>query len=221
MERIMLIEDPDSTVAEAYRNLQNQILFANLDNKIKKVMITSTYKGEGKSTIISNVAFAMIESGYKVILIDCDLRRPSIHKKFHISNLEGITDILLRKDDFHKYIHRIHNVDILTSGKLPKNPSQILSSKSMSNLLEQIGVEYDYILIDMPPVVVFDPMVLINLVDSILYVIKSGVVELDDVQKNIKKLQMAGANIMGVILNGLDVKKYRNDYYKYYESKYK
>lgn len=217
---LIMTKDSNSPICESYRNIKNSVLFSNIDNNIKKILITSSSKSEGKSTLISNLAFAISEQELKVIVVDCDFRRPSIHRKFKISNLNGITDILLNKDDYKDYIKKINNnIDVLTSGKKPNNPAEVVSSKAISDLLDKLSENYDYVLIDAPPLIVSDPLIMARAVDGIIYVVQSGVAIKDIVKKNIEKLKLTNTSILGCVINALDAKNSQYGYY-YYDSYY-
>lgn len=217
---LIMIKDSNSPICESYRNIKNSILFSNIDNNIKKIIVTSSTKSEGKSTLVANLAYALSEQELKVIVVDCDFRRPSIHRKFKLSNLHGITDILLNKDDYKDYIQKVDkNIDVLTSGKKPNNPAEVVSSKAISDLFDLLGKNYDYVLIDIPPLIVSDPLIMARIADGIIYVVQSGVAIKEIVKKNIEKLKLTNTSILGCVINALDAKKSQYGYY-YYDSYY-
>ena len=128
-----------SVSAESYKTLRTNIQYSSVDKKIKCILITSAEPAEGKSTTASNLAISFAEEDKKVIIIDCDLRKPSLHKKFRVSNVIGLSDILVGKSTIDESITKFsENLSILTSGKTPPNPSEMLGSKNMTKLLEQI-----------------------------------------------------------------------------------
>lgn len=212
--------DVNSPISESYRNIRSGIFFANIDKSINKILVTSSSKSVGKSTTICNIAFAMIEMEKKVLLVDCDLRRPSIHKKFRVSNLKGLTNLLLNGDDYKKYIYRINkNLDILVSGKKPNNPAEVIGSNALKEQLDKMSNDYDYVLIDSTPLIVSDSLVLTRVSDGIIYIVKSGEAQSDIVKRNLEKLKLANAKTIGCILNGVNVKEQKYGYY-YYDSYY-
>ena len=207
-----------SPVSEAYRGIRTNIQFANVDNNIKTILMTSSAPGEGKATTLCNVAMTMADAGHKVIIIDCDLRKPRIHKFFEVSNRVGITDILLKGEDFKSFLRGgFHpNLEIITSGKIPSNPSEILYSNAMKNLIEKIKMEYDYVFIDTPPVIaVTDAVIMSQYIDGVVLVCSSGKTEVEMVKKAKESLAKVNANILGVVLNKIPLKgqKYANYYY--------
>ena len=209
---------PKSPISEAYRGIRTNIQFANVDNNIKTILMTSSALGEGKTTTLCNVAMTMADAGHKVIIIDCDLRKPRIHKFFEVSNRVGITDILLKGEDFKSFLRGgFHpNLEIITSGKIPSNPSEILYSNAMKNLIEKIKMEYDYVFIDTPPVIaVTDAVIMSQYIDGVVLVCSSGKTEVEMVKKAKESLAKVNANILGVVLNKIPLKgqKYANYYY--------
>ena len=222
LKELIVQRKPKSPVSEAYRSLRTNIEFANIDKDIKSIMVTSSKPGEGKTTTISNLAITMANMGKKVAIVDCDLRKPRIHKIFEISNIGGITDILLNHCDYKGYVKNtdIKGLDIITAGQIPSNPSEILASRSMKNLLEKIKQDYDYMFIDAPPVaVVTDAAILSSYIDGVIVVCSSGYVEIDLAKSAKLSLEKVGANMLGVVLNNINVEG-RNAYYSYYYQYY-
>lgn len=219
MKGIILKDNPKSPISEAYRTLRTNIQFASFDGDMKTIVITSSTPGEGKSTTAANIAYSLHETGKEVILIDCDLRKPTVHKRFKLSNQKGLTDLL--RDDFDfSYIQKFEeNLYILTSGTLPPNPAEVLSSNKMRNFLEKLKNEFDYIIIDTPPVIsVTDAQILSTMADGVILVISSGEADRQAAAKAKELLLNVKAKILGVVLNKIDIdsnKGYR--YYYYYE----
>lgn len=207
---------PKSISAEAYRTLRTNIQYSSYDKKIKKILVTSSEPSEGKSTIIGNLAVSLSQSESTVILLDCDLRKPTMHKKFKISNEIGLTELLVGKKELKDVIqYRNKHLHIITSGKIPPNPAEMLASKSMERLLEQLSSEYDYILMDTPPLnAVTDAQVLSTKVDGTLIVIRSEKTKKESILIAKNLLQKVNANILGIVFN--DVANSANKYYYYY-----
>lgn len=183
IEDVTSFSDPKSQVAESYRNIRTNLQFSNLDKSIKTLCITSSKQNEGKSTIISNMAvsFASLENK-KVLLLDCDLRNPTIHRIFGVSNTVGLTDVLIGHKNFIETVQttQIKNLNILPTGAIPPNPAEMLNSNKMKNFLESIKDHYDYILIDCPPIgIVADAGVISTYSDGTIMVVGSNEVETD------------------------------------------
>ena len=137
---MLVVEDkPRSIEAESYRTLRTNIQYSSIDKNIKSIVVTSACPKEGKSTVSGNLALSFAQNGKKVIIVDCDLRKPSIHRKFNISNLCGLSEVMIGKEPLDNAIQKYKsNLHILTSGKIPPNPSEMISSTAMSNLLKEL-----------------------------------------------------------------------------------
>lgn len=181
-------------------------------------MGTSSLAGEGKTTTISNIACIMTESNKKLLLIDLDLRKPALHKQFKISNKKGITDLLLNKDDYNNYINNVYpGLDIITAGNIPANPSELLNSKSIREFINEISKDYDYVLLDTPPIIlVSDPLTIAGFSDAVILTIAYSETEKDIAKKSIDSLLRVNANIIGTILNKVPITKQNKYYYNYY-----
>lgn len=210
---------PKSIAAESYRTLRTNIQYSSFDNEYKVIVITSSEPGEGKSITSGNLALCLAQEDKKVILIDCDLRKPSLHKKFKVSNLVGLSDVLIGKEDLTTATHRHNkNLSLLTSGKIPPNPSEMLSSKAMESLLKILKDNFDYVILDTPPVqAVTDSQILSTKADGTILVIRAERTKKESVQNGINLLRKVNANIIGTVLNGINVS--RNKYYYYYGEK--
>lgn len=217
MEGFALKETKGSIFAEAYRKIAANIEYANVDKNIKTVMITSSLAGEGKTTTICNLASVMTDSMKKILIIDLDLRKPTVHKIFKLSNNVGLTDLLMRKDDYRKYIHSVHqSLDVITTGKIPANPSEIINSKAIKELIKELKNYYDYILIDTPPIaLVSDPITISTFSDAVILTVAYSSTEREIAKKSVLSLKRVNANIIGTIINKLPVTKH-NYYYNYY-----
>jgi capsular exopolysaccharide synthesis family protein len=218
MERYKIKDDQKSPIAEAYRKIATNIQFANIDSNIKTIMVTSSLASEGKTTTISNLATVMTELNKKILLIDLDLRKPAVHKQFNLSNRTGLTDILLNKDDYKGYLQNIYpNLDVITSGKIPSNPTEIINSNAIRELIKKLSEHYDYIFLDTPPLVlVSDPLTIATYADAVILTIAHSETEKEVVKKSIDSLKQVNANIVGTILNKIPVSKHNKYYYSYY-----
>ncbi|WP_455537639.1 CpsD/CapB family tyrosine-protein kinase [Terrisporobacter sp.] len=211
--------DQKSPVAEAYRTIRTNINFSDVDNDIQTILFTSTKQNEGKSTIVCNVAYSFSKlENCKVLLIDLDLRNPTVYKMFQVSNTYGLMDHLKNDRPLEKCIHKIEeNMHVLSTGAIPPNPSEILSSKKIAKFLEDIKVHYDYIFIDAPPVgVVSDATIISTNVDGVMYVVAANETDLSHAQVAIENLKKADANIIGSVLNKYEMNQSSYSYYGYY-----
>ena len=204
---LLAFKDPKSPVAEAYRTIRTNLQFSGVDKEMKVVEVTSAVPNEGKSTVIASLAVVLAQARRKVLLLDCDFRNPTQHKLFGLHN-RGITNYMSKGEDFHSYIQYVEqeNLDILVSGPVSPNPSEMLMSNKMQNLLDAARQEYDYVLIDTPPIMpVTDAAVLGAKVDGVMIVIASGQDKPELVQAAKTRLVQGGANLLGCILNKVQV----------------
>lgn len=222
-EKLMYVKDLDrkNLTQEEFIKIRTNIQYANIDNEMKVILFTSTHKDEGKSILSLNTAYKFSElEDMKVLLIDCDLRNPTINKILNKPNQKGVMDILLGKKDIKNSIEKVNDkFDILFTGKIPQNPTEILASKKMKNLIDSLKDDYDYIFIDTPPIgVVSDCSILSRYSDGLIYIMASKESEIDYIKESIKGLQ--GIKIIGCILNKFDAKEVSYYNYSYYSSYY-
>ena len=219
---------PRSPVAESFRSLRTNTVFASVDKPLRRVLVTSATPQEGKTTVSSNLAVVLAQGERKVALLDADLRRPQIHRKFGVSNVMGLSDLFLVQRPLESMPHGVIQTNeaaklaLVTSGKLPPNPSELLTSQKMSHFLNLLNREYDLLLIDTPPVLsVTDAAALAASVDGVILVCKPGKTRLSDFQRAFEQLQTVNAPVLGVVLNEVDPhsRKYGYYYHRYY-SKY-
>lgn len=211
-------------IVEAYKTIRANLMFLLSGAKNKTVVLSSSNVGEGKSTTAVNLAIAFAQLGSKVLLIDADMRRPSIYKKMKLSNQKGLSSVLVGFCEIGEAISHINPYfDIMTSGPVPPNPSELLGSDKMSELLDKLSEDYDYIFIDTPPVnVVSDALVVAPKTEGIVYVVHDSVTTHDELQKALSSVEFADVRMLGVILNGTNRRKSRyryltgRYYYKYY-----
>jgi capsular exopolysaccharide synthesis family protein len=217
---LIVYEDAKSPISEAYRTLRTNIQFAKADGELKTVMFTSSGPGEGKSTTTANTAVALAQSGKKVIIVDCDLRKPVQHKIFGKSN-KGLTNILVENIPIESVLQQtqVENLYLLTSGPIPPNPSELLGGKKLVEVLEALKLQADYVIIDAPPVIaVTDACVLASKVDGVNLVIGAGIVRPEMAQKAKELLTKAKGHLLGVILNRVEIEQEHAYYYYYYGS---
>jgi capsular exopolysaccharide synthesis family protein len=211
---------PHSISAESYKSIRTSLKYLSVDKPIKTIVITSSVPGEGRTTIAGNLAFCLSESGNKVLIVDCDLRRPSLHKKFRISNLKGITDCLIDKDNLKDSIQELSSkLSIISAGTIHSNPAEILDSRNFEKFLKDIGIDYDYIILDTPPLLaVTDASILAGKADATIMVVKYGKTREKTLNLGYKELTKVNAKVVGSILNSCDVKRI-DSYYNYSEEK--
>lgn len=211
-------QKPKSIVSEAYRTLRTNIQYSSFDKAIKTIVVTSAEAAEGKSTVSGNLALSFAQNEKKVIIVDCDLRKPSVHKNFKISNLSGLSEVLIGKANLDEVVQsRNENLDILASGKIPPNPSEMLSSTAMSNLIEKLGEKYDIVILDSAPLqAVTDAQILSTKADGTILVIRAQRTSRESVIDAKNLLTKVGANILGTVLHA--VENTRGKYYYYYGS---
>ncbi|HEY8890092.1 MAG TPA: CpsD/CapB family tyrosine-protein kinase [Clostridium sp.] len=217
---LITFKEPNSPISETYRTLRTNIQFSSFDKKIKTLLVTSSGPGEGKTTTSSNLAMVMAQSGNKTLLIDCDQRKPQVHKVFGFSNEKGLSNILVNENEIDTNIG-IHetiqpNLFVLSSGTRPPNPAELLGSTKMKNFIEELKKSYDFIILDTPPIVmVTDAQILAQYTDGCLLVICSGEAERDLVIKAKGLLEKVNAKILGTVLNKVDSKKKGYYHYQY------
>lgn len=219
--RLVVQLKPKSAVAEAFRGLRTAIHFSSLKRDTKVVMITSSFPGEGKSTIAANLALTFAQAGNKVILVDCDLRRPSMNTIFEHSRSPGVTEVLAGDISLADALHTtaIENINLLTAGTIPPNPAELLCSESMRELLSGLRESYDIVIIDAPPVIpVTDAPLLSAFTDMVVVVIESGRIPAKAAQRMKDLLQSVQAPIAGFVLN--DRTSLYSDSYSYYGKGY-
>lgn len=207
---------PKSPISEQFRTIRTNLQFASVDKPIKSLTVTSTAPGEGKSTNAANLAIVLAQQGHEVLIIDADMRKPTGHYTFQVENTAGLTNILTKQAEASDVIKKtfIDQVSILTCGPIPPNPAELLGAKRMDWLLQEMLKQYDYIIIDSPPVLaVTDAQVLANKTDATILVTSSGKTETDAAVKSKDLLERAGAKLAGVILNRKDKRETQHYYY--------
>jgi non-specific protein-tyrosine kinase len=201
---LITLRDPSSAAAEAYRTLRTNIQFSSIDHPLKTLLITSTAPDEGKSITLANLAVTMAQAEQRVLMVDCDLRRPSLHSIFGLSNEQGLTSAILEQGEDELPIHAtaVPGLSLLASGPLPPRPADLLGSRRMVALLDRLRASADIVLIDTPPVVaVTDAAVLAPQVDGVLLVLQAGHTRRDRAREARQILEKVKAHIIGVVLN--------------------
>ena len=222
IERTLITkEDPRSPISEAYRSLRTNMLFTDIDKNVKSILVSSAGPGEGKTTTVSNLAITYANLGKKTLLIDTDLRRPVLHKVLNLTKEPGITNFLSGDiDDFSLIIKKteINNLFAVTSGIIPPNPSELLGSSKMRELIDSLEKEWDIILFDSPPLVaVTDATMVSKAIDKIIIVVKVGSTDKKAFEHTIQNLKNVDAPIGGIVLNAVTQKNRYGSYYYYYQ----
>lgn len=215
--KLITESNPKSPISEGYRMLRTNIEFSTIDQTLQVIMVTSSKPSEGKSTTCANMAVAFAQANKRVLLIDADLRKPSQHHIFGKSNRSGLTTVLFNQKELKDVIQNsgTDNLSVIYAGPTPPNPSELLSSKKMTELLATIRGMYDVIIIDTPPILsVTDAQIVATLSDGVVLVVDSGKVKKEVALKAKTSLEHVKAKLIGVVLNNINRK--HSDSYSYY-----
>ena len=213
---LITVSQPRSPVSEAYRTLRTSIQFLGLDRDLKTIMITSAGPNEGKSTTLANLAVTFAEAGREVIAVDCDLRRPTLHRLFDVPNDRGLSKAISEEVPLSEVLvsTTIPHLRLLPSGLVPPNPSEVLGSQRMNRVIEGLRALADIILFDAPPTIaVTDAAVLGVKVDGVLLVVSAGKTKRDHAVRAKSLLEKVNAKVLGVVLNNV---KFDGSLYQYY-----
>ena len=214
---IEVIHNSKSIVAESFRTLRSNLQFSEFGKNIKIIVVTSANPNEGKSEVSINLAASLAQQGKKVIIIDADMRKPTQHKLTEVSNTEGLSTFLLKRSGVDSINHLTINdvnLDVLTSGPVPPNPSEMLASSSMDETLKAFEDFYDYVIIDTPPLLAADAQVLASISDATLLVVDIKKSKRRQIIEAKRRLDHVGARLLGVIMNKMD--SHKDTYYYYY-----
>ena len=206
----ILNENTSFAVQEAYKTLRTNVRFFLQGNGCRKICVTSGAAGEGKSITLLNLAISVAQAGDKVLLIDADMRRPSLARLLEQKTTPGLSNVLAGLSTLNEAVRKsvYPNLDILFSGDVPPNPSELLGSEAMEKMIETFAKEYDYVLVDTPPVnVVSDACVVANLLDGVLVLVRQDRSRKDDVKRAVQGLRLTGAKPLGFVLNGVTLEK--------------
>ncbi len=220
----LVLARPRSPEAEAFRSIRTNIQFASVDRPIKTILVTSAGPGEGKSTVAANLATVMAQAGLRVVIVDADLRRPSLHRQFGRPNRNGLTDLMLHGiGGWNSAVQETaaRNLSLVTSGPLPPNPADLLGSQRMQQLLEHLGKSNDMIIVDTPPTLAAtDALVLAPHTDAVLIVVDTGATRIRTATQLRTQFEQVGVKIMGVVMNKIALDRGGGYYYHYYYYQY-
>lgn len=205
-----------SLVAEQYRTIRTNIEFSSVQTHLRSILVTSSVPGEGKSFSAANLAAVFAQQEKKVLLVDADLRKPTIHETYQLENVQGLTNVLVGNASLGETVQKtlIDNLYVLTSGPTPPNPAELLSSKAMGELIQEMYGRYSLVIFDSPPLLaVADGQILANQTDGSVLVVLSGKTKMDTVQKAKDALQQSKAKLLGALLNKKKIKK--TEHYSY------
>jgi capsular exopolysaccharide synthesis family protein len=200
---LITLSDPRAPASEAYRTLRTNIQFSSLEKPLQTLLVTGVDAGAGKSTTLANLAVVIAQGGKHVLMVDCDLRRPTLHKLFGLPSEPGLTTAIL---DSNSQVARqstsVDGLELVASGPLPPNPSELLGSHQLENILKQLASSVDIVLLDAPPIVaVSDAAVLATKVDGVILVVSAGKTKRDMARRAKSLLERVNAHILGVVLN--------------------
>lgn len=201
---LITISDPKSIVSEQFRTIRSNITFSAPREELKTLLVTSSIPGEGKSTNVANLGVVFAQEGKKVLIVDADMRRPTLHRIFRLLNTEGLSSVLINQQTIQNVVQEtaIVGLDIITSGPLPLNPSELLASKSMEILLKVLKQEYDLVIFDSPPLLpVTDAQILSFKCDGTILIIDRNKTKKADIMKAKAALTKSQAKILGTVLN--------------------
>ena len=227
----VLSSDSKFAIVEGYKIARTNLVFSLTAQNSNCVAVTSWSKGEGKSTATVNLAISFAKMGKRVLLIDVDLRRPNLHNLLKLKNETGVSDVIGQFGDFDTAVHRevISSLDVLTSGAIPPNPSELIASPYFAELLKRVKSEYDYVIMDTPPLgVVTDTLLLKDFVGGYVLVVRERITSHGDIERALQSLKLADTKVLGFLKVGCEMRargrgyrgykyKYRYNYNYYYK----
>ena len=210
LENLVALEDPTSATTEAYHTLTANLLYALADTPSKVVVLTSPGPGEGKTTICANLGVVLAQADQSVLLVDCNMHRPAVHKVFGLQNLRGLEDVLAGERGLQEiWQEPLAGLKVITAGPVPPYPAELLSSRRFKTLLSQGRSEFDYVLIDGPSLAmtVPDPLILATHGDGVLLVLDAQITRKEALREAMHSLQSVNANVLGTVVNNGKVGK--------------
>lgn len=216
--KMITVTDPTSVDTEQFNTIRTNIKFSNVDKDYKTLMVTSSNISEGKSTVSANIATTFAKQGLHTLLVDSDLRRPTVNATFEIDNPQGLSNYLSERNfDINSIIYKtsVKNLYVMPSGPIPPNPSELIGSKRMAELIKKLSDQLDLVIFDAPPVLsVTDAQIVSTNVDGTILVVRANKTEKAAVKEAVRLIKQVGGHIIGTILNDVEVKG--SGYYGYY-----
>lgn len=208
-ERLITLADPGGTAAEDYRTLRTSLLYTVVDNPPKAIVVTSPGPKEGKSTTCANLGVVLAQADKRTLILDCDFRRPAVHSVFGLRNFQGIVNVLADEVELNEVWHEpVPGLNVTTVGPVPTRPAELLSSERFSELLANVRREFDYVLMDSPPMgPVSDPAILATKGDGVLLVLDAQRTRKTALRKAKRSLDAVGANVLGTVMNNVKRKE--------------
>ena len=217
---LITVVDPRGAASEDYRSLRTSLLYSLVDTPPKVVVLTSPGPSEGKSTTCANLGVALAQVDKQTLIVDCDMRRPTIHKLFGLRNLRGLVNVLAGEHSLHEVCQEaLPGLKVITTGPIPPNPAELLSSRRFTEILDQTREEFDYVLLDVPPEgIVSDPVIAATQADGVLLVVDAQNTRKSSVRQTMHSMEGVGANVIGTVMN--NVKASKGGYYYRYNYAY-
>nr|WP_106784424.1 CpsD/CapB family tyrosine-protein kinase [Lysinibacillus timonensis] len=206
--KLVTIIDQKSIFSEQFKTIRTNISFAMPDRDLKTILVTSSQPGEGKSTIASNMGVVFAQEGKKVLLVDADMRKPTLHYTFNMYNIYGLSNVLSGQKAYEEVINEtfVDGLSVMPSGAIPPNPTELLASEKLNRMVNELREQYDMIIFDAPPLLaISDAQILSHKLDGTLLVVNTGETERASILKAKATLQGSQANILGVILNNYEI----------------
>ncbi|RIL39689.1 tyrosine-protein kinase [Staphylococcus equorum] len=211
-------DKPKSTISEKFRGIRSNIMFSNVDKEVNSLLITSEKPSSGKSTVSANIAVTYAQAGYKTLIIDGDMRKPTQHYIFDLPNNNGLSSLIINKSTYGEAIKEtnVNRLGILTAGPNPPNPSELISSKRFGEIYNELLEHYDFIVVDTPPInTVTDAQIYAQTIGNCALVIDAEKNNRNEVKKAKDLITKSGGKLLGAILNKMPLDKTSSSYYYY------
>lgn len=218
-KKLITFYNPESPISETYRTLRTNIQYSSVDEQLRTLMITSSNPGDGKTTTVANLAVTYAQEGKRVLVADTDLRKPTLHHWFSVSNMVGLTTVLTNQTEWQDAVQatNVDGLSILPSGPTPPNPSEMLNSKKMQHLLDELKEQFDLILFDASPaLLISDSLIIAAKCDGVLLVVNGGVTKRQHAEKLYASLEHVNAKVLGVVLNNKTKRERKKAYAAYF-----